>query len=178
MSDTKGWEKQIIEKLRRLAAPPDPDRAALAELRRCLARDLGRTLSRAGRLFNRVPDYALEEAALVAALFASHPRHEQGVRLGDAFRELRDETARGSAEKRFVALLDSEREDLPGRLRQAVFLLRSYEVALDWEQLLTDLRRWDQPSHPVQRDWARRFWQERRAETPAAGAVPEPQPAA
>jgi CRISPR type I-E-associated protein CasB/Cse2 len=178
MSDTKGWEERFTETLRRLAAPPDPDRATLAELRRCLARDLGRTLSRVGRLFNRVPDYALEEAALVAALFASHQGHEQGVRLGDAFRELRDRAGSGSVEKRLVALLDSEREDLPGRLRQAVSLLGAHKVALDWGQLLTDLRRWDQPSRLVQRDWARRFWQERRAGTPSAGAVPGSQPAA
>ncbi len=178
MSDTKEWETHLVESLRRLADPLDPDRAALAQLRRCLARDLGRALCRVGRLFNRVPDYALDDAVLVAALFASHQEHRQGVGLGKAFRELRDGAGGASVEKRFVALLDSEREDLPGRLRQAVFLLRAKGVGLDWERLLADLRRWDQPSRRVQRDWARQFWEERRAEAPAAGAGAGPQPAA
>jgi CRISPR system Cascade subunit CasB len=177
-SGTRGWEKHLTERLRRLADPRNPDRATLAELRRCLVRGLGRALSRVGRLFNGVPDYALDEAVLVAALFASHRDHRQGVGLGEAFRELRDRTGSDGVERRFVALLDSEREDLPGRLRQAVFLLKAKEVALDWEQLLTDLRRWDEPSRRVQRGWARQFWEERGAERPSAGAVPGPQPAA
>jgi CRISPR system Cascade subunit CasB len=178
MTSKKDWEKDFIAELRSLTAPPNPDRATLAELRRCLGCDLGRALSRVGRLFNRVPDYALDDALLVAALFAFHPSPGSGGSLGEAFRELRARAGSDSIEKRFVALLDSAKEDLPGRLRQAVSLLKSKEIALDWEQLLTDLRRWEQPSRGVQRDWARRFWEERRAEPPSAGAVTESQPIA
>jgi CRISPR type I-E-associated protein CasB/Cse2 len=178
MTSKKDWEKDFIDQLRSLAAPPNPDRATLAELRRCLGCDLGRALSRVGRLFNRVPDYALDDAVLVATLFAFHPGPGSGGSLGEAFHELRARAGSDSIGKRFVALLDSAKEDLPGRLRQAVSLLKSKEIALDWEQLLTDLRCWEQPSRRVQRDWARKFGEERWAQPPSAGTVPEPQPAA
>ncbi len=176
MSKPKDWQKDFIARLTRLADQEHPDRASLAELRRCLGQNLGRALYRVGALFVGVDDGGdLEDAMLVAALFASHPMSSTGVNLGAAFGELKDRTGSDSVEKRFVALLDGEREDLPGRLRQAVSLLKSREIGLDWGQLLADLRRWNYPSRRVQRVWARAFWQERRPEevpTAAAPAVP------
>jgi CRISPR type I-E-associated protein CasB/Cse2 len=173
MTDNNDWEKRLIESLRKRADPADPDRATLAELRRYLGGDLGRALFHVGWLFNGVPDRFLENAALVAALFATNTMHLPGVSLGQAFRRLRERLGGDSTEKRFVALLDSNRDDLPGRLRQAVALLKSREIGLDWELLLRDLRYWGSTSHRVQRRWARDFWAEERAEAPASATTAE-----
>lgn len=75
--------------------------------------------------------------------------------------------------KHFVALLDSDREDLPRRLRQVVSLLKATDLGLDWELLLADLRRWEHPLRRVQRRWARDFWAEAPA-GPTADVVSEP----
>jgi CRISPR system Cascade subunit CasB len=172
MSDKSDWKKDFTAKLLRLAEPPDPDRATLAELRRCLGHDLGRVLYRVGWLFNRIQsDAALSDAMLVAALFASHQGNRAGASLGTAFRDLRDLTGSESIEKRFVALLDSAKEDLPAKLRQAVSLLKAKEIALDWEKLLPNLRQWENESRCVQRLWARDFWKVREAESPSTGDI-------
>lgn len=171
MSDKSDWKKDFTTKLLKLADPANPDRATLAELRRCLGHDLGRALYRVGWLFNRIQgEAAVNDAILVAALFASHQGPRAGVSLGAAFRELRDRTGSDSVEKRFVALLDSAKEDLPARMRQAVSLLKAKEIALDWEQLLSNLRQWDNESRWVQRMWARDFWRAREAEPSFAEA--------
>lgn len=179
MTDKYDWQPAFIDQLRKAADPADPDRATLAELRRCLGRDLGRALYRAGTLFARVPDYALDDALLVAALFAAHQGTRTGQSLGAAFRELCQRGGSGSAEKRFVALLDSKREDLPDRLRQAVSLLKSKDVGLDWHRLLSDLARWNHPARWVQRTWARDFWQDQagRPSTSEASITPATTPA-
>lgn len=89
------------------------------------------------------PDFGASLAELRA-----RQAHERGqaVEAGD------------SLERRFVALLSSEWNDLPYQLRQLVNLLRTREVPIDWEQLLRDLQRWDDPNRQVQRHWARSFW--------------------
>src|SRR5262249_23641243 len=132
MSNKHEWQQRLIGELRQLADPVKPDRATLAELRRSLNGDLGRALARVGCLFAGLPAYALDDAVLVAALFASHQGPDPGVSLGAAFRELRDKAGSDSVEKRFAALLDTEKEDLGARLRQAVSLLKSKDIALDW----------------------------------------------
>jgi CRISPR system Cascade subunit CasB len=164
MSDKSDWKGNFINKLLELSDPAHPDRATLAELRRCLGHDLGRALYRVGWLFNGVQgEAAVNDAILVAALFASHQANRAGVSLGAAFRELKELTGSDSVEKRFVTLLDSEKADLPARLRQAISLLNAKEIPLDWEQLLSNLRQWDSESRWIQRMWARDFWREREA---------------
>ena len=64
----------------------------------------------------------------------------------------------GSLDKRFNALLDVDREQLPFRLRQIVSLLASRTIAIDWVQLLRDVRRWEQPERSVQRYWAEAYY--------------------
>jgi CRISPR system Cascade subunit CasB len=171
--DPDRWENAFIDKLRRLAplgAPEHWDRATLAELRRGLGKDVSYLLCRVGWLFNGVPDsdHALADAALVASLFASYPEANGSDSLGAAFRRLPESE---SIEKRFVALVDCARDDLPGRLRQAVSLLKAKDVALSWAELLNDLRCWDYESRRVQWKWSRAFWAEKRAEQPEAEPV-------
>jgi CRISPR system Cascade subunit CasB len=108
---------------------------------------------------------------LVGALFAWHPlsdRPEEGFRrnLGHSFARLSSTLAEESVERRFSALLVSNRDELADRLRAAVGLLRAREVPIDWTQLLRDLRWWGTERRSVERAWARSFW----------SPVPHPKP--
>jgi CRISPR system Cascade subunit CasB len=62
-------------------------------------------------------------------------------------------------ERRFTVLLSAHVDDLPFYLRQAISFLKSKEVAVNWNQLLSDLLNWDHPDHFVQKAWARSFWE-------------------
>jgi CRISPR system Cascade subunit CasB len=144
------------------------DRGALAALRR----GLGKPAGTAAEMHPYVAPFTggcrsrWEEDVhyIVAALFAEwHQGAAATVReaprdLGASFRRLAEETGSDSVEKRFVALLNCDREELPAHLRHAVSLLRSKGIALDWERLRQDMRSWDHPDRFVQRQWARTFW--------------------
>jgi len=137
------------------------DRAALANLRRGLGKSpktamemfpyLGQFLS-----FETKPRY--ENAVfIIAALFAYYPDAAGNIgNLGASLRQLKDES--DSIEKRFVALLGAEAEDLPYYLRQIIGLLKAKEVAVNWEQLFKDVQNWNNDKRFVQRKWAERFW--------------------
>jgi CRISPR system Cascade subunit CasB len=178
------------------------DRAALARLRRTL----GKSPNRAVEAYQYVAcwtdgvkdEWQVQCYYLVASLFAMypsqswHPPKIEGsgwvLNLGDSFRRL-DEAMRErsqtderspSLERRFTSLLVSRREDLPERLRHAVSLLRSYDIPIDWFQLLNDLGWWEQRERAsssrdrfisTQRQWANSFWRVAPAvgDHPAAG---------
>ena len=61
-----------------------------------------------------------------------------------------------SPERRFITLLDADRDQLPHRIRQMLALLKGF--ALDWDGLLRDLLGWTIPEKPVQNRWARDFY--------------------
>ncbi|WP_051935681.1 type I-E CRISPR-associated protein Cse2/CasB [Deinococcus sp. YIM 77859] len=86
-----------------------------------------------------------------------------GALLGDLYRS---QDARPSIEKRFLTLLDADREALSYHLRQAVTLLKAANMHPDWPQLLRDVTRW---GDAVRQTWARDFY--RHAESPEK-AVP------
>ena len=173
MDELEERMKGFIGYLCRLTQEGREDRGALADLRS----GLGRSPGEAPRMHKYVVPF-LGEAAwasdrwfyLVGALFAWHPGHEAGRSLGECFGGLRrGDGISDSAEARFVALLGSHPDDLPGRLREAIGLLRSADIALDWLRLLRDLIQWDHPDRYVQLRWARDFYRQPRAvETPAA----------
>jgi CRISPR system Cascade subunit CasB len=137
------------------------DRAALAHLRRGLGKQpkiamemypyLGQFLSHETK-----PRY--ENAVfIVAALFAYYPdAHGNVGNLGASLRQLKDDS--DSIERRFVALLNAEVEELPYYLRQVVGLLRSKEIAVNWQTLFEDIQKWSYNDRRVQREWARSFW--------------------
>lgn len=93
---------------------------------------------------------------LVAGLFAlKDGEHQEGRTLARALWEARQTRQSDSLEKRFLALLDANRDQIAHRLRQAVGLV---EGALDFAQLLEDLLRWFDPKRRVQARWAREFY--------------------
>ena len=152
-------------------------RAALAALRRGVGREPGENLEPYRYLAPWLASASWDEERayyLIATLFATHRtswppndsgpterRHNLGASLSVLAAQLKDgeaESEQTPIDRRIVALLNCSREDLPHHLRQAVALLKSKDVPVDWLQLLKDVRRWDRRDSPVQRAWARAFW--------------------
>lgn len=152
----QNWRERFIEHLEELR--DREDRRALAILRRGLGRQPGTAPEMYPLVVSWVPDNPFVENAafLIAALFALHPQPGGQGTLGASFARIAEFSE--SIEQRFVALLNCHRDDLPDHLRQAVSLLRSKEVPVNWERLLRDILGWDHDSRYVQRDWAREFW--------------------
>lgn len=111
-----------------------------------------------------MPPVRQEAFFLTGSAFAQHPSKGSEAEplngrdnLGDAFRNsIRRPTDQTSIERRFVALLSSDREDVSEHVWRAVTFLRSKEVSIDWRQFLHDLARpsWNQ----VRKEWASSFW--------------------
>lgn len=70
-----------------------------------------------------------------------------------------------SVERRFITLLDSDRDQLSHRLRQVVAMLKDYP--LDFEALLTGLLYWNDDRKRTQNAWARDFYQNMKDELEA-----------
>ena len=116
---------------------------------------------------------------LTAGLFALHPAHAPGHGLANALGQAMRRRDSASIEKRFIALLSTDRDSLPNHLRQAVSLLAADGAAIDYAELLDDLSRLLQRWNEEQRDrvrqrWARAFYRE--GEPPTGGAKPGGQP--
>lgn len=117
---------------------------------------------------------ALRQALyLTAGLFALHPKHAKGFGIGEVFGQLMQRRGSPSIEKRFIALLSAEAENLPDHLRQVVTLLAADGIGLDYAALLSDIEPWLHPRASDTRDrvrqrWARAFYRATLSETPAA----------
>jgi CRISPR system Cascade subunit CasB len=142
-------------------------RGELAALRRGLGKEPGA----APEMYPHVmafnpPPWQENDYFLVASLFALWHQGGSGQsgsvprNLGESFRRVADQTDSESIERRFVALLNAHKDDLPSHLRHAVSLMRSADrqVPVNWSQLLDDLGRWNSEFRSVQRQWARGFW--------------------
>ncbi|MBI4336996.1 MAG: type I-E CRISPR-associated protein Cse2/CasB [Chloroflexi bacterium] len=189
MSPPGERDARFVEHLEQLVAKQD--RGALAALRRGLGKQPGEApemypyvvrWAQGGRPWQERVYY------LVASLFAWHQgswhgdasKHEV-TNLGASFARLAPQGAenRPGVERRFVALLNCHRDDLPNHLRHAVGLLKSKGIPLpiDWAQLLHDIQGWDSEHRWVQLAWARAFWgqaaptSEEPAETLVAASV-------
>ncbi|MBA3946027.1 MAG: type I-E CRISPR-associated protein Cse2/CasB [Herpetosiphonaceae bacterium] len=180
-----GWQGRDAEFIHYLHSLVErDDRTTLAALRRGLGKEPGTAsemyphvvpfLPGGKGLRDEMPYY------LVAALFGWHQKDwssdGQRPNLGGSLAQLRRQQAneRGtepeqgdSTERRFVAVLSSTFDDLPYHLRQMIGLLRTKEVPVNWRQLLSDLKHWEDDDRYVQRDWARSFWKQRPPEQPA-----------
>lgn len=138
------------------------DRGAKAALRRSLAFPPGawpgafpyveRWLPVGANRWQRTVYYLV---AGLQCLSRSEVTHDD---LGKAVKSLQDRTGSSSVEKRFIALLDADEEQLPQRLRQLVTLLSSQGIAPDWARLRRHLLAWNHPDRYVQQNWARSFY--------------------
>lgn len=155
----------LVDYLNRLVERDD--RGALAALRRGLGKEPGTAPEMYPHVMRFNPSaYDERSYFLVASLFAlwhqgSPPRGGPTPRnFGDSFRQVAQQSQSESIDRRFVALLNADRDELPDHLRHAVSLMRSagQPVRVNWDQLLRDLRYWDSERRTVQRAWARGFW--------------------
>ncbi|AEB11722.1 type I-E CRISPR-associated protein Cse2/CasB [Marinithermus hydrothermalis] len=129
---------------------------ARAALRRSLAFDPGAYPPAMPYVepFVREEGWRREAHYLVAALYAlKDGDHQEGRTLARALRGKAQDSA--SIERRFLALLDADRDQITHRLRQAVGLV---EGGLDFALLLNDLIYWFYPEKTVQARWAREFF--------------------
>lgn len=110
---------------------------------------------------------------MLGGLFALHPKNEHNrAGFGDTMRQIatRARSKAGSQpgpgnvhkldshDMRMMALLRCSQERVGGHLRQAISLAKAHEVSVDYEGLLLDILRWDEPERKVQLGWARHFW--------------------
>lgn len=162
------------------------ERATLAALRRGLGRAPGEASEMHSHVLRGVRGFGLQARQedayyIVAALFALHPgkswraggdaRHDTnlGASLGVLAKENKESS---SVERRFVALLNCRKEELPDHLRNIVSLLKSKDIPINWAQLIKDINFWNNENRRVQRDWARAFWSDATEAENDTDAVP------
>lgn len=95
---------------------------------------------------------------LTAGLYARHSQNA-AQSFAAAFGELwraRDNSP--SVEKRFIALLGADAENVAEYLRQAISLLAAEDIGFDFVRLLDDLKYWLNAYAPEQRDRVRQQW--------------------
>ncbi len=154
-------EKGVVGYLKGLAKAQD--RAALAHLRRGLGKKPGEAMEMyryVGRFISEQSKAGYERAVfLTAALFADYSDAPQNAgNLGQSVKRLFEATKSDSIEKRFVALLDAEADDLHYYLRQIIGLLKSKDIPVNWNRLFEDIQWWSSDKRDVQKRWARSFW--------------------
>lgn len=96
---------------------------------------------------------------LVAGLWAMHWREGRGgaaLPLGKACAAHQAATSSDSTERRFINLLDADRDQLPHRLRQLLTLLK--EQTIDFDAMLKGLLYWNDDQRRTQNAWARDFY--------------------
>jgi CRISPR type I-E-associated protein CasB/Cse2 len=156
-----------------LSELPDSD---LLRLRRAAGRprgadleldDIFNTIWRKLRETSGAVQRGREQCFLVAKLYPWNLRRpERGKHppgdLGVGFRLVLAKHAgntktQARIERRFLALLDSTGAALEAALLDAVRMLGSEDVPVNWTRLLSDLADWDMPGRPVQDRWYRVF---------------------
>ncbi|MGE3972796.1 MAG: type I-E CRISPR-associated protein Cse2/CasB [Porticoccaceae bacterium] len=141
----------------------EADSKARAVLRRSLAFDPGQHIP----AFPYVEPFLKGEQEgwrrdvhyLVAALWAAHWREGRtgaALALARACAAHQIKSGSASTERRFINLLDADREQLPHRLRQMLALLG--EQPIDFDTLLPDLLHWNRDDKRSQNAWARDFY--------------------
>lgn len=111
---------------------------------------------------------------LVAALWAMHWREGRGadsVNIGKACAVHRVQSGSLSTERRFISLLDADRDQLPYRLRQLVALLK--DQSINFDILLKGLKHWNDERKGTQNGWARDFYRHLDHETDNQSNLPE-----
>jgi len=162
----------------RLGALAERDSAVVATLRRSVAFEPG-SFSPAFPIVEPVvaglSDRRRRLYYLAAGLWALGQRRSSGapVSLPRALHRVGKGRDSSSIELRFTALLDSDEDELPHRLRQAVSLVSADQIAIDWPQLLTDLIGWGSDARYVQQRWARAYWSGPDTASPSPAAPAE-----
>jgi CRISPR system Cascade subunit CasB len=98
----------------------------------------------------------------VACLSVYYPqpiqKTEKPRNFGHSCRSLATATNSEGADRRFRALLDLVLSDIQSPLAALVRQMKSKDIAINYAQLLADLRQWEHPKQYIQDRWARAFW--------------------
>ncbi len=102
---------------------------------------------------------------VVAGLFARHPKQSStsfASAFGEVYRLRSVLSEPKGIESRFIALLEADSENISDYLRQAVSLISTHDIGLDFGQLLRDLTIWIgenvERREKIRQDWARDFY--------------------
>jgi CRISPR system Cascade subunit CasB len=162
-SDSKGNDETSQDRFTQYV--DQLESAAKAALRRSLAFDPGAWPG----AFAYVEPWVINSGSwerkvtyLVAGLQVLSRAQSADGDLGSAAAALRKSTDSASVEQRFLALLDSDADELPHRLRQMVTLMSSANIAPDWGTLRKDLRWWRTDDRTVQQRWAKSYYRHDR----------------
>jgi CRISPR system Cascade subunit CasB len=103
-----------------------------------------------------------EVRPFVAGLFATHPEETSEGNFGKtckAIEQRRDQKATDEkltpTERRFQQLLAAEKHEVQDRVRRMVLMAKSHDVPVNYEQLATDLKFWNERTKNA---WASSFW--------------------
>lgn len=94
----------------------------------------------------------------VACLSVYYPSTQKIGNFGHSCRGLATATHSEGADRRFRALLDLALTDIQSPLTALVRQMKSKKIAINYPQLLADLRQWEHPNQYIQDQWARAFW--------------------
>jgi CRISPR system Cascade subunit CasB len=111
---------------------------------------------------------------LVAGLWASHWREGRSgasMSIGKACFSHQAATGSATTERRFIALVDADSDQLPHRLRQTIALLKDQPI--DFNGLLNGLLHWNDDRKRTQNRWARDFYGSLSHATDAKPSTPE-----
>lgn len=138
------------------------DAGERARLKRCAGQTLAEARHEALGLFFRVlppdvPAFQHDFYFLAASLYPLTDGSVSG-NLGDSLRQVRKPKFAKGLDRRIEILLDADEAQLPYRLRQAVHLLQSNRIGVNWPQLLKDLLYWTHPNRFVQRRLAQSYF--------------------
>ena len=151
--------EQTAQFFRHLAKRCNTDRAAVACLRRSLSFPPGewpRAFPYIEPLVSGAGGWRRRMFYLAAGLWASANERNGSTSFGEAVGEYMRQTRSESIEKRFIALLESDTEQCPHRLRRMCDLLK--DVPVDFASLLDGLLLWNLPGKKVQWRWAKDFY--------------------
>lgn len=139
------------------------DAGERARLKRCSGQTLNEARETAlfySILPGGVPQYKENIYFLVATLYAMAESNTAERDFGASLRQAQNPNNRKGLDRRVQILLDSDENQLPFRLRQAVHYLKSQQVKINWQKLLEDLLWWSSENRSVQRRWARSYFAE------------------
>lgn len=116
-----------------------------------------------------VPRWAEATYFVVSTLYALHPDSTVQDDFGKTMRRIRDNGS-NSIDARMERLLEcgeitEDNPELGFKLRQAVSLAKSKQIAINWPALVDDLCSWGSDSRWVQRKWARQYFGQAATDT-------------
>lgn len=96
---------------------------------------------------------------MTASLFAYYPEHtEEDINIGHIYKEIYKSENSKSIEKRLIALLNSDLDNIQPKLRSLVGLAKNKKIKINWKNFMKDLLYWDHESNFSKKKIASSFY--------------------